>query len=109
MTRRANAKRCQTNLARVGLGVCNELGNRLEADRWVHLQDKRIRDEASNRRNIAQKVEGEVSIECRVDRIAGPHPKQRVPVGWRVDCRLGGDDHAGAWLVLDDDLLTEPL
>ena len=65
--------------------------------------------EARDWRDVADEVEFELLVECRVDEIRRSDQEQRVAVGRRVHDRLGRDVGAGAGLVLDDELLADPL
>src|SRR5262249_5527090 len=58
---------------------------------------------------VANEIELQIIIERRVDRIGEAGEQQRIAVGGRTHDRLGGDISAGAWPVLDDDLLTKPV
>ena len=55
------------------------------------------------------KIETEIVVERRVDRVGHRHRQQRIAVGRRLDGGLGADIAAGARPVVDDELLAEPL
>ena len=66
-------------------------------------------DDARDRRDVADEVEIELLVERRVDRVRRRHQIKHVAVGRRAHDHLGADIGAGARLVLDIELLTEPL
>src|SRR5262249_55952744 len=55
--------------AGIGLGIGDELGNRLDRHRGVHLYGKRLASNARNRRDVANEIEIELVVERRVDRV----------------------------------------
>ena len=75
----------------------------------IDLHDLVDAVDAGDRREVAQKIETELVVERRVDRVVGADHQQRVAVGRRARDRLGRDVAAGARLVLDDELLGELL
>ena len=103
------AGRRHVDLARIGLGVGDELGNRLGRNRWIHHHDVGHADDARDRRDVADEIEIELVVERRIDRVRRADQEKRVAVGRRAHDRLGGDIAAGARPVLDDELLAEPL
>jgi hypothetical protein len=105
----ADAARSEIELARIGLGVGDELGNGGGRERRVHHRDVRHAGHAGDRRDVANEIEGELVVEGVVDRVRRNHLEQRVTVRRRLHHGLGADIAAGARPVLDDHLLTEPL
>src|SRR5262245_4082868 len=103
------AGRCHAELARISLGVGDELRNRLGRNRWVHDHDDAASGEGRDRRDVADKIEIEFLIERCVDRIVTPDHEQRVAVCRRVHDRLGADVGAATRPVVDYELLAEPL
>src|SRR5262252_5985543 len=93
----------------IGLGVGNELGNRLDRHRGVHLYGKRLASDARDRRDVADEIEIELVVEGGVDRVHESSHKERISVRGRVHDRLGADIAGSSWSVLDDELLAEPL
>ena len=65
--------------------------------------------DACNRRDIADEIVVELVVKRRVDDVRDCDQKERVAVGGRAHDRLGRDIAGGAWSVLDDELLAEPL
>jgi hypothetical protein len=105
----ANAARCHAELSRIGLGVADELGNRLCGKRWVHHQNIGHPHDARDRCGVAEKIETEFVVERRVDGGRRPGGKQRIAVRGRTHDHLGRQVGAGAGPVLDDDGLAEML
>src|SRR5262249_116815 len=97
------------DLAGIGFGMGDELGNRLDRHGWIHLHDKGLAMNARDRRDVADQVEIELVVERGVDRIHRSGHKERIPVRGRVYDRLGGDIASRARPILDDKLLTETL
>ena len=97
------------DLARIGLGIGDELGNRLGRNRWIDHHDVGEAEDASDRRDVADKIEIELVVERRVDRVRRTDQKERIAIRRRAHDRLGADIAAGARPVLDNELLAEPL
>src|SRR5262245_3050342 len=57
------------DLARICLGIGDELGNRLGRNRRVHHHDGGISDDARDGRNVADEIVVELVVQCRVDRV----------------------------------------
>ena len=106
---RAAAGRGHVDLARIGLGVGDELRNGVDRERGMHLHHVRHADDAGDRRHVADEVEIELLVERRVDGVRGRDEQQRVAVGRRAHHRLGRDVAAGARPALDHERLPEPL
>ncbi len=104
-----DAGRRHVDLARIGLGVGDELGNGLGRNRWMYLHDVGRADDARDRRDVADEIEIELVVERRVDRIRRTDQQQRIAVRRRTHDRLGADIAGGARPVLDDEGLAEPL
>ena len=80
MLRAAVACRPHVELARIGFGVGDELGNGLGRNRWIDHHDKGIAHDARDGRDIADKVEVELVVERRVDRIERSGQQKRIAV-----------------------------
>src|SRR5262249_50036023 len=104
-----DAGRRHVDLTWIGLGVGNELGNRLDRYRGVHLHGKRLAGNAPDRRNVADEIEIELVVEAGVDRVHESGHKERISVRGRVYDHLGADIAGSSWSVLDDELLAELL
>src|SRR5262249_16574333 len=109
MVAAANTVRAKTNPAGIGLGVSNELRNRLGRNRWVHHHDVVPSDHAWDRWDVGEEIEIEVFVERCVGRAGGAALEERVSVGRRTYNRFGADIAAAARTVLDDERLAEAL
>src|SRR5262249_21190735 len=58
---------------------------------------------------MADEIEIEFLVQRDVDCIRRSRQEERIAVRCRAHDRLGGDVAAGAWPVLNNELLTEPL
>src|SRR6516162_1617176 len=96
-------------LAGIGLGISDELGNRFGRNRWIYYHDEGEADDAGDWRDVPEKNEIELVVERRVDRVRGTYHEQRVAVRWRAHDRLGGNIAGSTWPALDDEWLAEPL
>ena len=105
----AVARRGEVELAGIGLGIGDELGNRFDRQRRIHLHDHGGAHDARDRSDIAEEIEIEVVVERHVDHVRRRDQEQRIAVGRRVGSGLGTDIAAGARPVVDDELLAEPL
>src|SRR5262245_60992992 len=104
-----DAGRRHVDLAGIGLGVGNELGNRSDRHPEEHLYGKRLASNARNRRDVADEIEIELVVEGGVDRVHESGHEERISVGGRVHDHLGADIAGSSWSVLDDELLAEPI
>jgi hypothetical protein len=107
MSRESGAARRKIDLARIGLGIGNELWDRLCRKRWIYQHYKRPADDARDRRDVADEVEIELVVERRVDCVRRIDQKERVAVRPRTHDRLGGDIGASARTVLNDEWLAQ--
>src|SRR5712691_1664203 len=103
------AGRRHVDPARIGLGVGYYLGNRFGLKRWVHQHDEGLSDDGRDRRDVAAEIEIELVVERRVDHAIRTNHEQRIAVRGRLDDSLGADIAAGAWPVVDDEGLAEPV
>src|SRR5215831_4674343 len=104
-----NATRCYIDLARIGLGIIDELRNRLGWNRGMNHHDVDRAQQACDRFNITNEIEIKLGIERRVDRVRRRDEKECVAVGGRPYDRLRADIAASAWPVLDNEWLAEAL
>src|SRR5437667_7898402 len=109
MACRSVAARCHVDLARVGPGIRDELGNRLRRERWVYRHNEGDRVDACDGCNVAEEVEIEFLVKRRIDRGRGADQEQGVSVRRRIHDQLRTNIAAGSWPVLDDKLLAETL
>src|SRR5262245_6676156 len=105
----ANTRRAKINSAWIGLGVGDEIGNRLGRNRRVHHYDIGTSDDARDRRNVSDEIEIELVVDRRVGRVRSTTEEKRVSVGRRTHDRLGPDIIPGTRSVLDDEWLAETL
>src|SRR5579883_600105 len=73
----------------------------------MHLQDKRRAVDAGDWRDVADEIEIESFVECRVNGARRIDEKERVPVRGRTYDRLGGDIASRARTIVDDEWLAE--
>src|SRR5262249_9063968 len=109
MSRAPIAARAHADPAGIGLGMGDELGNRRDRKRWIHLHDMWHAVDARNRRNIANEVVVEFCEQCRMDCGGSTDHEERIAVCRRTHDRLYTDIATTARTVLDDALLTEAL
>src|SRR6516162_1377577 len=103
------AIRRHVDLAGIGFGVSNELGNCLRWSRWIDHHEKRDANNASNRRDVAEKRETKVVVKRRVDRRRRVNHEECVAVWRRLHDYLGSDIGSRARPILDDERLAEAL
>ena len=95
--------------ARIGLGVGDELGERLRRNRRVDDQRERHAGDQRDRREILHGIVGQLLVERLVDRKRGRgRHQERVAVGLGSRDLLGAERGAGARLVLDHDDRVQP-
>src|SRR5262245_31597823 len=97
------------DLARFGLGVGDELKNRIGRNRWMDLHDHRRTHNTRDRCYVTDEIEIEVLIERRADCVRPVDHQQCVAIWSRAHDHLGAYISAGAHSVLDDKWLAEPL
>src|SRR5260370_34640247 len=83
--------RCHVDLARIGLGIANELGNALGRQRWIDRHDKRDVANACDGRDVADEIEFEIFVERSVDRVRRSGTEESVTVRGREHDPLGRD------------------
>src|SRR5262249_6500428 len=107
MWRGSNAVRGQVDLAGVRFEISRELRKRRGRKRWRQDDDERRFGDTCDWRDIADEIEIEVAIERHVYGIGGDRQQDRVAVGLGFRDIFGADIGAGAWPILNDELLTE--
>src|SRR6516165_9253621 len=70
MDRRSCTARRHIDLARISLGIGDELGNGFGWNRWIYLHDERHADDAGDRRDVGHEIEIQVFIERYIDSVA---------------------------------------
>src|SRR6266545_3497255 len=109
MADRGGAERRDVDLARIGLGVSDQLRKRLGWHRRIDFQHQRQLGEARHHRDVAQEVERQRLIERHVDGVGRDREEQRVAVRRRVGDSLRRDIGAAARAVLDHYRLAHPV
>src|SRR5438477_11654993 len=69
MFRGSNAGRRHIDLAWIGLGIGDELGNGLCGKRWMHRHDVWDTADTGDWSDVTDKIEVELLVERRVDRV----------------------------------------
>src|SRR5262245_35723836 len=103
----SDAGRSQIDLARVRLGICSELGNCFGRNGWIYHHHYGLAGDACNRRDVAEEIEVESVVKCRVDRVRRGHQEKCVAVRWSTHDRFGADISAATRAVFYDELLAE--
>src|SRR5262249_21416960 len=109
MSRAPIAARAHADLAGIGLGMGDELGNRRDRKRWIHLHDMWHAVDVHTRCNTANEVECEFYEHCCIYCGGSATHEERIAVGRQPHDRLYTDIATTARTVLDDELLTEAL
>src|SRR6516165_3529467 len=104
-----NATRCHIDLARIGLGIIDELRNRLGWNRGMNHHDVDRAQQACDRFNITNEIEIKLGIERRVNRVRRRDEKECVAVGGRPYDRLRDDIADATWSVFDHEWLAKAL
>src|SRR5262249_33643457 len=97
------------DLSGIGFSVSDEFWNRPGRKRRMHLHDKGLPGDTSDRDDIANKIETELTIQGRIDCVRRTNQKQRVTVCRRTYDSLGGNISACARPVLNDEWLAKVL
>jgi hypothetical protein len=105
----AVARRRVVDLARALLHISDELGERLHGQRRIDDQHARLAADQRDGRKVLDGIVGELRVQRGADGIGLRREQQRVAVGRCAGDDLAADRRAGAGLVLDHDLLPEPL
>ena len=103
----SDSGRRHVELAGIGFGIGDELGDGLHRQRIIDIQDLIAAAEGGDRRDFAGEIDG--AIERGVDHVVRRNDQQRVTVRRRARDHLGSDIGGGARPVLDDECLAEPL
>src|SRR5580704_15875439 len=61
---RSRSERGQRDLAWIGFGRCDEFGNGLYGNSWIDLKHKRLANDGSDHRDVANKIETKVLVDC---------------------------------------------
>ena len=104
----AGAGRSEIDLARVRLGVGDELRHRLGRHRGVNFHHHRQIGHQRQHPEILHRIVGQLLVEHRIEHDDGSRrDEQRVAVGLGTGHDLGADRALRAGLVLDDDRLLQ--
>src|SRR5215813_6762798 len=87
----SNTSRRHIELAGIGLGISDELGNRFCWNREVHYHDFGHAGDASNRRDVSVEIETKLFVQRSVDRVCASDQEDRVAIRGRTNDRLGSD------------------
>src|SRR3954452_12671083 len=104
-----DATRTVGKLARIGLGMGDELGKRSCWNRWMHRHDKTTAHQTRDWSDVVNEIEIEIVVERRINGIRRSGQQERITIRSGAHDRLGGDVAACARPVLDDELLPELL
>src|SRR5215510_8184524 len=102
------ATRRKIDLAGIGLGIGEKLGNRFGRKRWIDNHDGGVAADARDRCDVAEKNEIEFIVEGRVDRVRPTDKEERIAVRGCTHNGLGSNVATCTGPVLDDKWLTEP-
>src|SRR5215475_9092711 len=99
---------CHVYLARIGLGISNELGNARGRNGWIDHHDIWRTDEGHDRLDVLNKIVRELFVELGIDGVIRAGQEQRIAISRRTHDRFGRYVSAGPRPVLNDELLAEP-
>src|SRR4051794_27548692 len=103
------AGRGETNLARIGLGISNELRNRSDWQRWINDHNVRPADNGRDWGNVTDEIEIGFLVKRGINCVRKGNLKQCMTV-WRCpDNRFSSNIATGPWTVLRDERLAEAL
>src|SRR5262245_56589302 len=105
----ADAARRHVDFARIGFGMSNELGHRVDRHLGIHLYGKGVAANAPDRHDVADKIELEIFVECCVTRVRKRSQQKRIAIRGCIHDGLRGYVAAGTWPVLNEELLTKAL
>ncbi len=107
MRRRADAGSGETVFVRVGLDQFDQLFDALRRHRRIDRDDVGRIGDHGDRREILDRVVGDLGVQAHIDHEAGAHHGERVAVGRRLRHFGVGDIAAGAGFVIDVELLAK--
>ena len=107
LLRRADAERAVVQLARVGLGVGEQLGQRLPRRIGAHHDAHDVAGDLQDVGEVGDRVVGQRLVEQRLAQHAHMHLRDHVAVRLLVLQRYRAQHARGAGLVLDHDRLAE--
>jgi hypothetical protein len=98
-----------SKLPRLRLGERDEFPDVLHRQRGMHHQHGGGAAELADHGEVLDRIEGNLLVERRIDRMRRGRDHHRVAVGCRAGNEFGADHGRAARAVFDDDLLTEVL
>src|SRR6516162_6829490 len=101
--------RAHVDLAWIGFGVSNKLGDCFSWNGQIDEHQVGHADDPRNWCYVADEVEIELVVECRIARIRKIRQKERIAISGRIHDYLGSDVAACARPVLNDEWLSESL
>src|SRR5262249_44541647 len=104
-----NTARRHIELAGIGLGISDELGNRFCWNREIRHHELGHASDACDRRDVTVEIETKLFIQRRVDRVCPSDQEDRVAIWGRTNDRFRSDIFATAGSVIDHEWLAEPL
>src|SRR5712671_4304010 len=107
MAKVSAARGGHVDLAWIGLGVINELGNGLCRKRWIYEHDEGRAEDARDWRYVTDEIEIELVVECRVDRIERAGEEQGIAVSRGAYDRFGANIAGRASPILNYELLSD--
>src|SRR5262245_50067678 len=102
MLRGSVAGRRHAELARISLGIGDELVNGRGWDRRMHHDYARYPHDANDRSDVPDEIKIEICVECGVDRARGVYLEKRIAIGGCLHHRLGTDIATSPRPVLND-------
>src|SRR6516225_8145486 len=105
----SNTARRHIELAGIGLGISDELGNRFCWNREIRHHELGHASDACDRRDVTVEIETKLLVQRRVDRVCPSDQEDRVAIWGRTNDRFGSDILATAGSVIDHEWLAEPL
>src|SRR5215204_7161499 len=77
--------------------------------RWMYKHDIGLPVDTCDWCNVADEIERELFIECRIGRVSDIDHKQRIAIRGCLDDCLNADVATCTWTVLNDEWSTKPL
>src|SRR6476661_4262825 len=103
MVWRADAGGSHGDLAGIGFGMGDELGDGLGRNRWINHHEAGLATNAGDRRDVADKIETELVVERRIDHMRAGNQEERITIRRRTYDRLGADSAASSRTVVDNE------
>jgi hypothetical protein len=106
--RRPNTRGAEVDLARIGLGVGDQLLHVLGREIHIGGEDQRRNSGERHRDEVLRRIERELAlVQGHVRGIAGDHGQHRVAVGCGLRHEVGAEDAVGSGPIVDHDRLAE--